>query len=68
MDIQQLILAMPFRKFAQLGFLQYDRDASRLRFSPGLLLRHSPADRDRLQGLAGEVAERYFSRISIADD
>jgi hypothetical protein len=35
-DIRQLSLTMPFKKFAQLGSLQYDRDASRVRFSPAL--------------------------------
>ncbi len=67
-DIRQLILTMPFKKFAQRGFLSYDRDASRLRFSPVLLHRLSPGDWDRLRGLADEAAERYLSRLSIAND
>jgi hypothetical protein len=33
-DIRQLILAMPFKKFAQCGFLKYDQGASGLRFAP----------------------------------
>ena len=33
-NIRQLSLAMPFKKFAQPRFLQYDRDASRPRFGP----------------------------------
>ncbi len=35
-DIRELILTIPFKKFAQLGYLSYDRDASRLRFAPML--------------------------------
>jgi hypothetical protein len=67
-DIRQLILTMPFKKFAQLGFLQYDRDASRLRFSPALWPRLLLADHDRLQGFAAEAIKRYFGRISNATD
>jgi hypothetical protein len=67
-DIRQLILNMPFKKFAQLGFLSYDRDASRLRFAPALWPRLSLASRDRLRGSADDAVERYFSRFSIAND
>jgi hypothetical protein len=35
-EIQRLILEMPFRKFAQRGFLNYWRDVSRVRFAPAL--------------------------------
>jgi hypothetical protein len=67
-DIRQLILNIPLKQFAQRGFLSYDRDASRLRFSPVFLHRLSPADWDRLRGSVDEAAERYFSRLSIAND
>ena len=67
-DIRQMILTMPFKKFAQRGSLSYDRDASRLRFSPMLWPRLTPADQDRLRGSADDAVERYFSRISIAND
>lgn len=42
--IRQLILTMPFKKFAQRGFLSYDRDALRLRFAPVLWQRISDKD------------------------
>ncbi len=67
-DIRQLILTMPFKKFAQRGFLQYDRDASRLRFASVLWPKLSLADRERLRGSAVEAVARYFSRLGIATD
>jgi hypothetical protein len=36
-EIQRLILEMPFRKFAQRGFLNYGRDVSRVRFAPDIV-------------------------------
>ena len=35
-EIQQLMLQMPFRKFAQRGFLDYRRDLARVRFARAL--------------------------------
>jgi hypothetical protein len=67
-DIRQLVLTMPSKKFAQRGFLSYDRDASRLRFAPVLWPKLSLADRERLRGWADEAVARYFSRLGIPTD
>ena len=54
-----------FKKCAQLGFLQYDQDATRLTSSRVLWPRPSPVDGHRLPALAAEAADRYFGRVSI---
>jgi hypothetical protein len=64
-DIRQLILTMPFKKFAQRGFLSYDRDASRLRFAPMLWQRIGDEDfRGRIRGLAETALSAYYQRVA----
>ena len=48
-EIQRLTLEMPFRKFAQRGFLGYGRDISRVRFAPALWKRLTDEDRRQLR-------------------
>ncbi|MEA3642661.1 MAG: DEAD/DEAH box helicase family protein [Lamprobacter sp.] len=63
-DIQRLILEMPFRKFAQRGFLRYDRDASRVRFAPMLWTRLADeADLAQLRALAEDAIAAYYARV-----
>jgi hypothetical protein len=67
-DIRQLILTMPFKKFAQRGFLSYDRDASRLRFAPMLWQRIGDEDvRQQIRGLADSALSAYYRRIGHPD-
>lgn len=63
-EIQRLILEMPFRKFAQRGFLDYGRDLSRVRFAPALWSRLSPEDRDGLRAAGLRAIERYFASLT----
>jgi hypothetical protein len=60
-EIQRLILDMPFRKFAQRGFIDYGRDVSRVRFAPALWSRLTPEDRGRLRESALAAADRYYA-------
>lgn len=60
-EIQRLILEMPFRKFAQRGFVDYARDLSRVSFAPQLWERLAPKDRQSLQSTAFAAIKRYFS-------
>lgn len=64
-DIQQIILQMPFRKFAQRGYLKYGRDLSQIRFEPKLWKRLSTDDREKLREIAQTHIERYFKRVNI---
>jgi len=65
MEIQRLILEMPFRKFAQRGFLRYDKDASRVRIAPGLWNRISdPAALGQIRALADGAIAAYYRRIN----
>jgi hypothetical protein len=58
------ILTMPFEKFAQRGFLSYDRDASRLRFAPMLWQRiGDEAVRQRIRDLAESALSAYYQRL-----
>ena len=59
-EIQRLILGMPFKKFAQKGFLGHDKDLARLRFAPALWSRLSDEDRERVRRAALAAIERYF--------
>jgi len=59
-EIQRLILEMPFRKFAQRGFLDYGRDVSRVRFVPVLWKRLSAEDRQRVRAMSRDAIERYY--------
>ena len=63
-EIQSLILDMPFRKFAQRGFVDYGRDVSRMRFATSLWSRLNPEDRGRLRETAVAAAGRYYAAIS----
>jgi len=63
-EIQGLILDMPFRKFAQRGFVDYGRDVSRVRFATALWSRLTPEDRARLRETAVEAAGRYYAASS----
>lgn len=62
-DIQQLMLQMPFRKFAQRGFLDYGRDVSRISFDKRLWKRLTEQDLKQLRETALSHIERYFSRL-----
>jgi len=63
-DIRQLILTMPFKKFAQRGFLSYDRDASRLRFAPALWERiQDTTTRQQVRALSETALSAYYQRL-----
>ena len=62
-EIQRLILEMPFRKFAQRGFLDYGRDVSRVRFAESLWKRLSDADQQRLRDVSREAIARYYQTL-----
>jgi hypothetical protein len=62
-EIQRLILEMPFRKFAQRGFLDYGRDVSRVRFAPNLWKRLSDADQQQLRDVSREAIVRYYQTL-----
>ena len=62
-DIQRLILEMPFRKFAQRGFLSYDKDRSRVRFAPALWHR-TANETATLRELADSAIAAYYQRIA----
>lgn len=62
-EIQRLILEMPFRKFAQRGFLDYCRDISRVQFAPTLWKRANNGDRQRLRDISQEAIECYYAAV-----
>ena len=67
-DIQRLILDMPFRKFAQRGFLRYDRDASRVRFAPTLWTKLSnDTNLRQVRTLSQDAIANYYARIKSSD-
>ncbi len=71
-EIQQVILKMPFKKYAQRGFLDYAKDLSQVRIAPALWKRLAIEDHPRLRDLADERIREYFGRgaehaISQAD-
>ena len=65
-EIQRLILEMPFRKFAQRGFIDYARDVSTVRFASALWRRITPASNHRLRDTAKQAIERYYAQLSEA--
>ena len=67
-DIRQLVLTMPFKKFAQRGFLSYDRDASRLRFASALWQRIRDEDaRQKIRDLANTALKAYHQRAGLSE-
>jgi len=66
-EIQRLILEMPFRKFAQRGFLDYGRDVARVRFAPALWKRLTRDDQQWLYTTSQRAIELYFGDIRPAD-
>jgi superfamily II DNA or RNA helicase len=62
-EIQRLILEMPFRKFAQRGFVDYARDLSRIRFVPTLWNRLVEQDRQLLREVSLRAIGRYYGSI-----
>ena len=67
-DIQRLILEMPFRKFAQRGFLDYGRDVSRIRFAPSLWKRLVSEDRQNLRDVSIREMERYYGTMCTEEE
>lgn len=61
-EIQQVMLGMPFKKYAQRGFIDYARDLSQVRIAPALWKRLELKDRQRLRDLADERIREYFGR------
>lgn len=62
-EIQRLILEMPFRKFAQLGFLIYARVVSRRRFARALWKKLANEDRRRLRETSLLAIDRYYAAV-----
>jgi len=60
-EIQRLILEMPFRKFAQRGFLDYGRDVSRVRFASALWRRLTDKNLQQLRKTSQRAIDRYFA-------
>jgi hypothetical protein len=59
------MLSMPFRKFEQRKYLEYDRsDLSYIRFRPALWRQLSDDDRASVRGLAERAVEAYYERQS----
>jgi superfamily II DNA or RNA helicase len=68
MEIQRLILEMPFRKFMQRGFLSYDKDASRVRFAPSLWRGlGDEAALVQVRTLAESAISDYYARIGAGE-
>ncbi|EIC22840.1 DEAD/DEAH box helicase family protein [Thiorhodovibrio frisius] len=61
-EIQQVILGMPFKKYAQRGFLDYARDLSQVRIMPALWKQLDGQELDRLRGVAENAITAYFAR------
>jgi superfamily II DNA or RNA helicase len=64
-EIQRVILDMPFRKFAQRRFLEYDRDVSRVRFASPLWRRLMGYDRQWLRDASRLAADQYLSSVTL---
>jgi hypothetical protein len=62
-EVQRTMLGMPFRKFAQRGYLSYGRDVSKVQFDRCLWRRLSPEDLARLRRLAKKHIEAYYARL-----
>jgi hypothetical protein len=61
-EIQRLILEMPFKKYAQRGFVDYARDLAQLRIVPALWKRLDANDHQRLREIAKTRIDEYFQR------
>jgi superfamily II DNA or RNA helicase len=59
-EIQQLMLQMPFRKFAQRKYLHYARDVSQVRFDKRLWKALGEGDMAKLKGIAEKRIGGYF--------
>ncbi len=57
---------VPFRKFEVPGFLEHDRDLSRVRFARPLWQRLSQPLRQEVRNICLEAIDRYFQRINPA--
>lgn len=63
-EIQRPILAMPFRRLAQRGFVEYGRDVARVRFAPALWSSLRQEDWKRMCADSLVSIDRYFDAIS----
>jgi len=61
-EIQRLILEMPFKKYAQRGFVDYARDLAQVRIVPTLWKRLDTNDRKWLREIAETRITEYFGR------
>ena len=62
-ELTQIIISMPFRKFAQKHFLQHDKDLARLRVHPDLWRQTGKSDWQRIGERCHQALENYYQRF-----
>jgi len=63
-EVRMVMLGMPFRKFEQRKYLNYDgRDLSYLRFDPALWRQLTPDDRTTIRSQCESAISEYYERI-----
>jgi superfamily II DNA or RNA helicase len=62
-EVQRVMLGMPFEKFERRRYLKYDRDYAYVRFDPALWRQFKPEDLDRIRSVCREAIAEYYERI-----
>jgi len=65
-DVQNVIVTMPLKKFQQRRYLEYSRDVAWLQFNPDLWKQCSDTDLTHVRQLCQRAIERYYGRIPAA--
>jgi hypothetical protein len=62
-DVQRVMLQMPFEKFERRRYLRYDRDLAYIRFDPGLWRQLGAEALQKLRSICEESIAAYYERL-----
>ncbi len=66
LEVQRVMLGMPFEKFERRHYLRYDRDLSRIRFAPKLWRQLRRDDIDAIRRSCEQALDQYYRRLEGA--
>ena len=64
LEVQRVMLEMPFEKFERRRYLKYDRDLAFLRFEPSLWRQLKADDLRKIRTICKESINRYYERLN----
>ncbi len=67
-DVQRVMLEMPFEKFERRKFMRYDRDLAFIKFEPALWRQLTPEDKVLIRSYCEKGIKNYFERLNPTEE